>query len=126
MELIIIIAVVVLGGYLAFRHYTKDVTVDEEIVAPYKKEAPILEEAPTMQSFPTTRPEEVKVTTPAAMTAKTNAPAKPKTVKSTAKPKAPVKTKPVAKPKAPVKPKPVAKPKAPAKPKAVATTSKKV
>jgi len=111
MELIIIIAVVVIGGYLAFRHYTKNVTVDEELVAPYKKEAPILGEAAptvtTVQSFPTSRPGEVNVTAPAAMTAKPKPLAKPKPVKAPAKPNAPTKAKPVVKPKTPVKTKAV-------------------
>ena len=124
MELIIIIAVVVIGGYLAFKHYTKDVVVDEELVAPYKKEASILvEAAPTVttgQSFPTSRPGEVNVTAPAAMTAKPKPLPKPKSVKAPAKPKAPIKAKSVVKPKTPVKTKAVAKP--PAKPK---TPSKK-
>jgi len=113
MELIVIIAVVVIGGYLAFRHYTKNVTVDEELVAPYKKEAPILGEAlpDTTWPFSTSAslvPVElisVAKTKPAAMTAKPKAPAKPKVVKAPAKPKAPVKTKAVAKPKTPAKPK---------------------
>ena len=116
MELVFIIAVVVVGGYLVYKRYTKDVVVDEQITtteeAPYKVEPPIAVEVDTTKNwpFPTTSPEDKVVTKPAAITAK---------------PKAAPKAKVPAKPKATAKPKVPAKPKATAKPKAVKATAAK-
>ena len=119
MELIIIIAVVVGLGYFAFKKYTRNVTVDEEIVAPYKIEAPVLEpvqapavaethEKETNWPFPTAdKPTaEQKPVTPVKKKAPAKKPAVPKKVaapaKKPAKPKAPA-AKPTAAKKPPAK-----------------------
>ena len=123
MELIIIIAVVMGLGYFAFKKYTRNIIVDEEIVAPYKIEAPVLEpvqapavaethEKETDWSFPTADKPTAEQKPVAAITpAKKKAPAKktaaPKKVaapaKQTAKPKAVAAKAPAKKPAKPKK-----------------------
>ena len=123
MELIIIIAVVVGLGYFAFKKYTRNVTVDEEIVAPYKIEAPVLEPAqesavaetheketnwpfPTADK-PTAEQKPVAAITPAKKPAPAKKTAAPKKVaapaKQTAKPKAVAAKAPAKKPAKPKK-----------------------
>tara|TARA_R110000822_G_scaffold100807_2_gene226735 strand:+ start:2715 stop:3059 length:345 start_codon:yes stop_codon:yes gene_type:complete len=104
MELVFIIAVVVIGGYLVYKRYTKDVMVNEQITtteeAPYKAEPSAVAEVDATKDwpFPTTSPDNEVVSKPAAITAKkAKAPAKPK---AAPKPAAPVKAKAPAKPKA--------------------------
>ena len=128
MELIIIIAVVVGLGYFAFKKYTRNVTVDEEIVAPYKIEAPVLEPAqelavaetheketnwpfptadkPTAEQKPVAAITPAKKPAPAKKTAapkKVAAPVKKAPAKQTAKPKAVAAKTPAKKPAKPKK-----------------------
>ena len=122
MELIIIIAVVMGLGYFAFKKYTRNIIVDEEIVAPYKIEAPVLEpvqapavaethEKETDWSFPTADKPHVEQKPVAAITTakktaapkKVAAPVKKAPAKQTAKPKAVAAKAPAKKPAKPKK-----------------------